>query len=122
MCSVNSFGEILRPASRITTFKPASDRRFAAQPPVAPEPTTIASYISVPAFCPMVQPPPNVWKCHVDTLAAGAQLRYDVLQHPGGDVDRRELFRRTWLGAAGIAAAALPRAEAREFPADYDAS
>lgn len=35
---------------------------------------------------------------------------------------RRELFRRTLLGAAGVAAGAVPQAEAREFPRDYDAS
>ncbi|MBZ5594580.1 MAG: gluconate 2-dehydrogenase subunit 3 family protein [Acidobacteriia bacterium] len=37
-------------------------------------------------------------------------------------MDRRELFRRTLWGAAGIAAGAVPRAGAREFPPDYDAS
>jgi len=37
-------------------------------------------------------------------------------------VHRRELFRRTLLGAAGVAAAAPPLAEGREFPSDYDAS
>jgi gluconate 2-dehydrogenase gamma chain len=37
-------------------------------------------------------------------------------------VHRRELFRRTLWGAAAAAADAIPRAEAREFPSDYDAS
>jgi hypothetical protein len=37
-------------------------------------------------------------------------------------VYRRELFRRTLLGVAGVAAAAPPRAEGRAFPADYNAS
>ncbi|MCU1273540.1 MAG: hypothetical protein JWO48_971 [Bryobacterales bacterium] len=37
-------------------------------------------------------------------------------------MDRRELFRRTLLGAAGVAAGAVPPATAREFPSDYDAS
>jgi len=37
-------------------------------------------------------------------------------------VNRRELFRRTLMGAAGIAAGGAPQALAREFPADYDAS
>lgn len=35
---------------------------------------------------------------------------------------RRELLRRTLLGATGVAGAAAPRAEGREFPADFDAS
>ena len=35
---------------------------------------------------------------------------------------RRELFRRTLWGAAGIAAGRVPNAEAREFPAGFDAS
>lgn len=35
---------------------------------------------------------------------------------------RRELFRRTLWGAAGIAAGGSPNAEAREFPAGFDAS
>jgi gluconate 2-dehydrogenase gamma chain len=37
-------------------------------------------------------------------------------------VHRRELFRRTLWGAAGVAGGAAPRAAAREFPADFDAS
>ena len=35
---------------------------------------------------------------------------------------RRELFRRTLLGAAGVAAGGVPPAAAREFPPEYDAS
>ena len=35
---------------------------------------------------------------------------------------RRELFRRTLFGAAGLAAGAVPPAAAREFPSGYDAS
>jgi hypothetical protein len=35
---------------------------------------------------------------------------------------RRELFRRTVVGAAGLAAGAVPSVQAREFPPDYDAS
>jgi gluconate 2-dehydrogenase gamma chain len=35
---------------------------------------------------------------------------------------RRELFRRTLLGAAGIAAGGVSPAAAREFPSGYDAS
>src|SRR5258708_22892348 len=45
MCWVNSLGEILRPASTSATCKPASARRLAAHPPVAPEPTTTASKV-----------------------------------------------------------------------------
>jgi hypothetical protein len=37
-------------------------------------------------------------------------------------VGRRELFRRTLLGAAGLAAGAVNPASAREIPADFDAS
>ena len=37
-------------------------------------------------------------------------------------MNRRELFRRTLMGAAGIAAGRTPQAGAREFPADFDAS
>src|SRR5436309_2770847 len=49
--------------------------------------------------------------------------RYDeLLNCEGGYVNRRELFRRTVMGAAGIAAGGAPQAVAREFPADYDAS
>src|SRR5215472_17363384 len=51
MCSVNSFALTDRPASSNATFNPASDRRFAAQPPVAPEPTTITSYICCSGSC-----------------------------------------------------------------------
>jgi hypothetical protein len=45
-----------------------------------------------------------------------------TIQGSGDRVHRRELFRRTLWGAAGVAADAIPRAEAREFPADYNAS
>lgn len=45
-----------------------------------------------------------------------------TIQAQGGWVHRRELFRRTLWGAAGAAAGKIPRAEAREFPSDYDAS
>jgi len=37
-------------------------------------------------------------------------------------VHRRELFRQTLLGAAGLATVGSPRAEGREFPPDSDAS
>jgi len=37
-------------------------------------------------------------------------------------VHRRELFRRTLLGAAGVAAGGVSPAAAREFPSEYDAS
>lgn len=37
-------------------------------------------------------------------------------------MDRRELFRRTLWGAAGVTAGAVPSAQAREIPPDYDAS
>jgi glucoside 3-dehydrogenase (cytochrome c) hitch-hiker subunit len=37
-------------------------------------------------------------------------------------VHRRELFRRTLRGAAGVAAGTAPPASAREIPADFDAS
>ena len=37
-------------------------------------------------------------------------------------MNRRELFRRTLMGAAGVAAGGAPQAGAREFPPDYDAS
>src|SRR5258707_13881570 len=53
MCSVTSFGVTARPASTNATFSPASERRLAAQPPVAPEPTTIASYVSCRTSCAM---------------------------------------------------------------------
>jgi hypothetical protein len=39
----------------------------------------------------------------------------------GDGLDRRELFRRTLWGAA-VVAVGVPRAGAREFPPDYDAS
>lgn len=35
---------------------------------------------------------------------------------------RRELFRRTWWGAAGVMSGTAPLAVAREFPADFNAS
>src|ERR1700704_5856803 len=53
MCSVNSLGVTALPASSNATFIPASESRFAAQPPVAPEPTTIASYVSSRTSCVM---------------------------------------------------------------------
>src|SRR5580700_2155851 len=43
VCSEKSLGVIFGPASSIATFQPASVSRLAAQPPVAPEPTTTAS-------------------------------------------------------------------------------
>src|SRR5215471_14865365 len=45
-----------------------------------------------------------------------------IWQAWGGDVHRRELFRQTLLGAAGLATVGPPRAEGREFPLDSDAS
>src|SRR5882762_9437643 len=45
MCSVNSFGLTARPASSNATFSPASESCLAAHPPVAPDPTTTASYV-----------------------------------------------------------------------------
>jgi hypothetical protein len=52
------------------------------------------------------------------------QVRYDYPSGvSGGGVHRRELFRRTLWGAAGVAAgAAAQHIEAREFPADVNAS
>src|SRR5260370_19169016 len=43
LCSVKSFGVIFFPASSIATRMPAAVSFLAAQPPVAPEPTTMAS-------------------------------------------------------------------------------
>src|ERR1700691_2490503 len=97
MCSVNSLGEMLRPASSSATFRPASASRLAAQPPVAPEPTTMASYVS-------------------ETCAACISKGIIV-----PNMNRRDLFRQTFLGAAA-AAVSGGVATAREFPSDYDAS
>src|SRR5579871_516044 len=43
LCSVKFSSDWGRPASRMATLSPASERRFAAQPPEAPEPTTRTS-------------------------------------------------------------------------------
>src|SRR5678816_2525149 len=43
LCSVKSFGVIFLPASSSATRMPAAVSFLAAQPPVAPEPTTMAS-------------------------------------------------------------------------------
>jgi hypothetical protein len=43
LCSVKFSSDCGRPASTIATLRPASERRFAAQPPEAPEPTTRTS-------------------------------------------------------------------------------
>src|SRR6267143_3589557 len=53
MCSVNSLAVTARPASSKATFNPASESLLAAQPPVAPEPTTIASYVCCRTSCAM---------------------------------------------------------------------
>src|SRR5436309_15926616 len=45
-----------------------------------------------------------------------------IARHGERMVGRRELFRRTLLGAVGLAAGAATTANAREFPADFDAS
>jgi hypothetical protein len=42
-CSVKFASDCCRPASTRQTFRPASVRRLQAQPPLAPEPTTITS-------------------------------------------------------------------------------
>src|SRR3954470_17750363 len=44
VCSRKSFAPCGRPASTSATFSPASLSRLTAQPPEAPEPTTITSY------------------------------------------------------------------------------
>lgn len=90
-------GEMLRPASSSATFRPASAKRLAAQPPVAPEPTTSASYVS---------------EACADCIVKGIIVP---------QMNRRELFRQTLLGAA---AAAVTRGTgaAREFPPEFDAS
>src|ERR1700722_8535639 len=43
LCSVKFSSDWGRPASTMATLRPASERRFAAQPPEAPEPTTKTS-------------------------------------------------------------------------------
>ena len=43
LCSVKFLSDCGRPASRSATFRPASARRLQAQPPEAPEPTTMTS-------------------------------------------------------------------------------
>src|SRR5579863_10506225 len=43
LCSVKFSSDCGRPASTMATLSPASERRFAAQPPEAPEPTTKTS-------------------------------------------------------------------------------
>src|SRR5215472_10444668 len=43
LCSEKFLSDCGRPASRSATFSPASARRLHAQPPEAPEPTTITS-------------------------------------------------------------------------------
>src|ERR1700733_12823819 len=43
LCSVKFSSDCGRPASTMATLRPASERRFAAQPPEAPEPTTKTS-------------------------------------------------------------------------------
>src|SRR5579862_8078287 len=43
LCSVKFSSDCGRPASTMATWSPASERRFAAQPPEAPEPTTSTS-------------------------------------------------------------------------------
>src|SRR5215475_6669491 len=43
LCSVKFLSDCGRPASSSATFNPASARRLQAQPPDAPEPTTITS-------------------------------------------------------------------------------
>src|SRR5690242_10684140 len=54
-------------------------------------------------------------------LAQARQVRYHGHTSTGGYLYRRELFRRAFLAATGVAAA-VPGANAREFPAGYDAS
>src|SRR5258706_5022213 len=46
LCSEKFLSDCGRPASRKATFRPASERRLHAQPPEAPEPTTMASNFS----------------------------------------------------------------------------
>src|SRR6201996_8072083 len=43
LCSLKLASDCGRPASTMATLRPASERRFAAQPPEAPEPTTRTS-------------------------------------------------------------------------------
>src|ERR1700733_8714427 len=43
LCSLKFPSDWGRPASTMATLRPASERRFAAQPPDAPEPTTRTS-------------------------------------------------------------------------------
>src|SRR5690348_6018137 len=47
VCSLKFALDCGRPASRRATFSPDSARRLHAQPPEAPEPTTITSYFCV---------------------------------------------------------------------------
>src|SRR5258708_20806225 len=47
------WGVSARPACTGATFNPATERRWAAQPPVAPEPTTIALYVHSRTSCAM---------------------------------------------------------------------
>src|SRR5437763_4160169 len=43
VCSVKFLSDCGRPASTMATFRPASESRFAAHPPEAPQPTTSTS-------------------------------------------------------------------------------
>src|SRR4029077_9634433 len=47
LCSEKLLSDWGRPASTIATLRPASERRLAAQPPEAPEPTTSTSKVEL---------------------------------------------------------------------------
>src|SRR5258707_14840492 len=47
VCSLKFALDCGRPASRRATFSPDSDRRLHAQPPEAPEPTTMTPYFCI---------------------------------------------------------------------------
>src|SRR5438270_6309132 len=79
MCSVNSLGDTFRPASRSATFIPASDSRFAAHPPVAPDPTTMASYVWLSGSLCIVRAP---FELPVREAAVGSQSALARFRRP----------------------------------------
>src|SRR5881396_3161033 len=63
LCSVKFWSDCGRPASTSATFRPASESLFAAQPPEAPEPTTITSKLSL-VFSPTIGLPERLLYHH----------------------------------------------------------
>src|SRR6476661_176004 len=109
VCSLKFALDCGRPASRSATFSPDSARRLHAQPPEAPEPTTITSYFCVVDSAKGSIPP--------DTMIADAKQCHDLRmltsQAERGQSKRMERTPQRWVDLIHLLCSGMPEIVSR---------